>query len=235
MPEPETIFAHAARLLERDDVIRGKNVVVTAGATREPLDPVRFISNHSSGLMGTAVAAAAWRRGANVTLVAGHLDVPLPAGVTAVRAVSTEEMATAVQAAVRGADVLVMAAAPADFRPARAAGAKTAKGDSASTLELVPTTDILASLGTAAHGALLVGFALETGEAEKKAKAKLAGKNLDLIVVNDQTEEGAGFGGQTNRVTILTRDGGREELPLMLKTELADVLLDRVGALLNGR
>lgn len=235
MPEPETILAHTGRILDSDPALAGKKLVVTAGATREPIDPVRFISNHSSGLMGTAVAAAAWRRGAAVTLVAGHLEVPEPVGPAVVHAGTTLEMQAAVAEALRDADALIMAAAPADFTPARSSAGKLSKVESANPLELTLAPDILASTTANRGRAVVVGFALETGDAERKGAAKLASKNLDLIVVNDQSEPGAGFGGQTNRVTLLARDGHREELPLMLKTELADVLLDRVAGLISGR
>lgn len=234
MPEPETIAANAARLLEDDSTLAGRRIVVTAGATREPLDPVRFISNHSSGLMGTAVAAAAWRRGADVTLVAGHLDVQPPVGPRTVRTATTEDMANAVREAMAGADALIMAAAPADFTPARPAARKLAKGE-VESLDLVPAVDILKSITARGGGSVVVGFALETGDAVNKGADKLAAKGLDLIVVNDQSEPGAGFGGETNRVTIIARDGSREELPLLRKTDVADALLDRVAGLLNGR
>lgn len=248
MPEPETILAHAGRMLEKDAALAGRRLVVTAGATREPIDPVRFISNHSSGRMGAAIAAAAWRRGADVTLVTGHLEVAPPAGVSAVSTGSTDEMAEAVQTAMRDADALIMAAAPADFRPAAPATTKLAKTEAMRALELTATTDILAAASssrrrdapgqggrTATRRTVIVGFALETGDAEEKGRTKLASKDLDLIVVNDQMEAGAGLAGETNRVTLLGRDGTREELPLMLKAELADVLLDRVAKLLDGR
>jgi phosphopantothenoylcysteine decarboxylase / phosphopantothenate---cysteine ligase len=235
MPEPETILAHAARLLEEDPQLAGRRLVVTAGATREPIDPVRFISNHSTGLMGTALAAAAWRRGADVTLVAGHLDVPPPVGPRVVSVTTTESMADAIRGSLADADALIMAAAPADFAPAQPSTVKLPKRDVGTALELTPATDILSAVSRQKGRAVLVGFALETGDAAAKGAAKLTAKELDLIVVNDQLEEGAGFGERTNRVTLLGRDGTREELPLMLKTELADVLLDRVAELLDGR
>lgn len=235
MPEPETILAHAGRVLDRDPTLSGKKLVVTAGATREPIDPVRFISNHSSGLMGTAIAAAAWRRGAAVTLVTGHLDVPEPVGPRVVRTGTTLEMQAAVVEALSDADALIMAAAPADFTPASPSAGKLSKAESARSLELTLAPDILATTTASRGRAVIVGFALETGDAERKGATKLASKQLDLIVVNDQTEPGAGFGGDTNRVTLLARDGHREDLPLMLKSELADVLLDRVAGLIRGR
>jgi phosphopantothenoylcysteine decarboxylase / phosphopantothenate---cysteine ligase len=228
MPEPETIVAHVARLLD-DASFAGRNVVVTAGPTREAVDPVRVLSNRSSGRMGVALAAAAWRRGANVTLIAGPLEVPAPVGPTLVRVESTEEMSNAVNAAAATADVLVMAAAPADFRAVEVAGAKIKKGSAAPTLELAPTPDILrASSPHMRAGAVRVGFALETDDGIANARQKLASKSLDMIVLNDALEPDAGIGVDTNRVTIISRDGREEEVPLMLKRELADIILDRV-------
>jgi phosphopantothenoylcysteine decarboxylase/phosphopantothenate--cysteine ligase len=236
MPEPETIFAHVARLLEGDSELTGRRVLVTAGPTREPVDPVRFISNHSSGKMGVALAEAAWRRGAEVSLVAGPLAVPAPVG-AAVRAVdSTEAMTDAVGELLPNADVLIMAAAPADFRPADPASSKIKKSAAPSAIAMAPTPDILVTTKSLRrNGTVTVGFALETDDAIASGRAKLAAKDLDLIVVNDATEPGAGFGVDTNRVTLLMRDGGEEQLPLMTKGAVADAILDRVETLLRGR
>lgn len=236
MPEPETIFAHAGRLLEPQASLRGRQVTVTAGPTREAVDPVRFLSNRSSGRMGVAIAAAAWRRGAEVTLIAGPMDVDPPPGVVVVAVETTEEMASAVSAALAEADVLVMAAAPADFRPSRPAGRKIKKTSDTSSLELEPTTDILLSTRRARRpDAVIVGFALETNDAVEAGRGKLAAKGLDLIVVNDATEPGAGFAVDTNRVTLLSVGGAEEALPLLPKTEVADAILDRVEGLLRER
>jgi phosphopantothenoylcysteine decarboxylase / phosphopantothenate---cysteine ligase len=229
LPEPEEILAHAGRLLETATGLRGAHVLVTAGPTREALDPVRYITNHSSGRMGVAIAAAAWRRGARVTLVHGPLEVPLPVGVDAVRVTSTSEMRDAVAAALPDADALIMAAAPADFRAASQAAHKIKKGDDAPQIALEHTDDILASTrDRRAPGAIVMGFALETTSVETHALAKLQRKGLDFIVANDATEPGAGFGTDTNRVVILDASGGRDTPPLMAKTDLADVLLDRI-------
>ena len=234
MPEPETIFAHAGRLLESAG-FAGRSIVVTAGPTREPLDPVRFLSNRSSGKMGVAIAAAAWRRGARVTLVAGPLEVPAPVGVSLVRVETTLEMADAVARALGEADALIMAAAPADFRPARAAEQKIKKTSSPDSLELTGTRDILAATAPCRRaGAVVVGFALETEDLLGNARAKLEAKGLDLIVANNALEEGAGFGTDTNRVTIIPREGAAEALPLGPKSEVADAILDRVETLLRG-
>lgn len=235
MPEPDTIFAHVGRVLEADNTLRGRRVLVTTGATREAVDPVRFISNHSTGKMGAAIAAAAWRRGANVTLIAGHTDVDMPTGPRVIRIDTTEAMARAVGEEIGSADALIMAAAPADFTVKDADTKKIKREAGAHSLELVETADILkAASASRKKGSVVVGFALETGDAVKRGEGKLQSKNLDMIVVNDQNEDGAGFGGDTNRVTLLSRDGKREELPLMLKTEVAEALLDRIGAMLNG-
>jgi phosphopantothenoylcysteine decarboxylase / phosphopantothenate---cysteine ligase len=236
MPEPETILAHIGRMLEPRGALTGRNVLVTAGPTREAIDPVRFLSNHSSGRMGVAVAAAAWRRGADVTLVAGPLSVPPPPGVRVVPVESTEEMNDAVRAGLANADVLVMAAAPADFRPKNAATSKLKKASRPDSISLDNTVDILATSRDARRpGAVIVGFALETDDVMKHAQEKLEAKKLDFIVVNDAREEGAGFGVDTNRVTILAPNAGPTVLPLMSKAETADSILDRVETLLSGR
>jgi phosphopantothenoylcysteine decarboxylase/phosphopantothenate--cysteine ligase len=236
MPEPETIFAHVGRMLESAGALRGRRVVVTAGPTREALDPVRFLSNHSSGRMGVAVAAAAWRRGADVTLIAGPLAVPPPAGARVVSVESTEQMRDAVRAELEGADVLVMAAAPADFRPKVVAPSKIKKVKRPASIALDDTEDILRTTrGARRKGAVIVGFALETDTVLANAKKKLAAKELDFVVVNDAREAGAGFGVETNRVTILAPKERPQELPLMSKSEVADAILDRVEALLGGR
>jgi phosphopantothenoylcysteine decarboxylase / phosphopantothenate---cysteine ligase len=236
LPEPETILAHIGRLLDGDGVLRGRRVVVTAGGTREPIDPVRFIANRSSGKMGVAIAAAAWRRGADVTLIAGPLSVGAPVGPTLVSVETTEQMRDAVAAHLDAADVLVMAAAPADFRPARPAEQKIKKSAAPAAIAVEPTDDILlATRGQRADGAVIVGFALETESALASGREKLDRKALDLVVVNDATEAGAGFAIDTNRVTLLAPDQAPETLPVLPKTEVADAILDRVEALLRGR
>jgi phosphopantothenoylcysteine decarboxylase/phosphopantothenate--cysteine ligase len=236
MPEPEEIMSHIGRLLEGKSRLKGKKVLVTAGATREALDPVRFISNHSSGKMGVALARAAWRRGADVTLIAGHVDIPLPRELPVVTTNTVEEMAQSVAEKLPGADVLIMAAAPADFRAKTAASQKIKKQRSAATIELVPTEDILKStISKRKKKSLIVGFALETTDGLKNAREKLKAKDLDLVVLNDATEPGAGFGVDTNRVTIIGRNGKHDDLQLMSKSDLAEVLLDRVEEELGGR
>jgi phosphopantothenoylcysteine decarboxylase/phosphopantothenate--cysteine ligase len=237
MPEPETILAHVGRMLERRRTLAGRHVLVTAGPTREQIDPVRFLSNYSSGKMGVAIAAAAWRRGADVTLVAGPLAVPVPVGVTHVPVQSTSEMRDAVAAQLGSADVLVMAAAPADYQPTERASGKLKKTGGPRAVELRETPDILLSTKDARRpGTIVVGFALETDDLLANARRKLDGKGLDLVVLNAANEPGAGFGVDTNRVTIVTRCGGEpEQLPLLEKREVADAILDRVEALIDGR
>jgi phosphopantothenoylcysteine decarboxylase/phosphopantothenate--cysteine ligase len=236
MPEPEEIMSRVGRLLESDSSLAGKKFVVTAGATREPIDPVRFISNHSSGKMGIAIARAAWRRGADVTLIAGHVEVALPNELTTVKADTVEQMSKSVAKALPSADVLVMAAAPADFRPAEKAGKKIKKGSATPRIDLEQTEDILSStIARRKNKSLIVGFALETGNGMSNAREKLKSKMLDLIVLNDATEPGAGFGVDTNRVTLIDRAGKEEELQLMSKADLAEVLLDRIEEKLSGR
>ena len=235
MPEPETIHAHVGRLLEPKTALAGRRLVVTAGPTREPVDPVRFVSNHSSGKMGVAIAEAAWRRGADVSLIAGPMSQAAPVGPRLTAVETTEQMANAVRAALAEADALIMAAAPADFGIANAASRKLKKSDGVPSLELAPTPDILLTTRDARRaGAVVVGFALETGGAVESARDKLRRKSLDLVVANDATEEGAGFGVDTNRVTFLTPQG-EEALPLLSKHEVADAILDRVEAMLHGR
>lgn len=233
MQEPETIVQHCARLLEAPGKLRGKRVLVTAGPTREAIDPVRYLSNHSTGKMGLSLAEAAWRRGAEVVLVHGPVTARIPDGVCATAVESTQEMADAAAREVADADVLVMAAAPADFRPAQVASAKIKKQGAPAPIALVENPDILASTRALRKaGQVAVGFALETDDLRENAAKKLAAKGLQMIVANSAREAGAGFGYDTNRVTVLGADGGVEELPLMHKREVADAILDRIEALL---
>jgi phosphopantothenoylcysteine decarboxylase / phosphopantothenate---cysteine ligase len=236
MPEPDEIMSHVGRLLEGTSSLKGKKVIVTAGATREPIDPVRFISNHSSGKMGVALARAAWRRGADVILIAGHVDIPLPAEIRTVSVDTVQAMSRSVAENLSAADVLIMAAAPADFRPASEAREKIKKGRAAPKIVLEPTEDILLStIPKRKKKSVIVGFALETTDGIRNAREKLKSKDLDLVVLNDAKEPGAGFGVDTNRVTVITRNGKEEELDLMSKTDLAEILLDRVERELGGR
>lgn len=233
MQEPETIVAHCARLLTPASKLTGKRVVITAGPTREPIDPVRYLSNHSTGKQGTALAEAAWRRGADVVMVHGHMSAPVPAGVQAKPVETTQDMAEAVASEIGSADVLIMAAAPADFRPAQVLSAKMKKSGRAPSLALAETPDVLKSTASRRKaGMIVVGFALETDDLETNAQKKLADKGLDFVVANSAREAGAGFGYDTNRVTIVARNSEPEALPLMSKRETAEAILDRVEAML---
>jgi len=224
----------------READLAGRHVVVTAGGTREPIDPVRFIGNRSTGKMGAAIAQAALQRGARVTIVAANVELALPDGATITRIETADQLLAALREIVRaGMDALVMAAAVADFKPRQAAASKIAR-DGALTLELEPTEDILATVASlvppvgARDRPVLVGFAAETGSLER-APDKFRRKGVDLLVANDVSEPGSGFGTDTNRVTILTAGGHREALPLLPKREVADRLLDRVARALDER
>lgn len=235
MPEPEVIFAHAGRLLDAAS-LRGRCVLVTAGPTREAIDAVRFISNYSSGKMGVAVAAAAWRRGADVTLVHGPMSTQLPVGVSSVPVQSTTEMRDAIAAHIGAADVVVMSAAPADYQPATRAEGKLKKTGQSRSLELNETPDILVgTIGARKPGAVVVGFALETDDLLENARRKLEGKQLDMVVLNAANEPGAGFGVDTNRVTFVRGDAPPEQLPLLDKSDVAEEILDRAEAMIHGR
>jgi phosphopantothenoylcysteine decarboxylase/phosphopantothenate--cysteine ligase len=238
----------------RDEDLIGRHLIVTAGGTREPIDPVRFIGNRSTGKMGTAIAAAALDRGARVTLLAAHLEVDPPPGAEVIEVGSTAELWAALLRATGSVDgraqfdALVMAAAVADFRPSTPADRKLERGATL-TLELEPTPDLLAEVARIVHGTdsagavtrqpleprpYLVGFAAETGSLERAAD-KLRRKGVDLLVANDVAEAGSGFGTDTNRVTILAADGPPDELPLLDKREVADRLLDRLARALDDR
>jgi len=228
MSEPERILLAAERILARGGPWDGRRVLVTAGPTREHLDPVRVITNPSSGRMGYALAAAACARGATVTLVSGPTALPIPDQVAVHRVETTTELQRAVRTLVRKSDVLFMAAAPADYRPAAATPHKRARGAGRLTIALEPTPDILGSLDPPKR-CVTVGFALETGDGLARARRKLREKRLDFIILNDALEPGAGFEVATNRVTVLAADG-REPLvlPLLPKREVAERILDVV-------
>ena len=240
--------------LGRDADLTGRHIVVTAGGTREAIDPVRFIGNRSTGKMGVAIAEAALDRGAEVTIIAANIEVALPAGAAVVRVESTADLSAALLRATHAPDgharfdALVMAAAVADLRPARPADRKLPRGG-AMTLDLEATPDLLAEIARMVRGLdasggpareplrptpILVGFAAETGSLERAAD-KLRRKRVDLLVANDVTEPGSGFGTDTNRVSIFSADGSREDLPQQTKREVADHLLDRVALALDER
>ncbi len=229
MSEPDAIFAAAERLLGHTNTSKwsGKRVVVTAGPTREHLDPVRVITNPSSGRMGYALAEAARARGANVVLVTGPTELTPPPGLATTRVETTEEMQHAHQALVPNADALIMSAAPADYRPKSAADKKRPRSAGPLTVELEATPDILSSLKRR-KGMVVVGFALETENGLANARSKLQNKALDFVILNDATEPGAGFEVTTNRVTILGRNGTQVDLPLLPKRDVAERILDVV-------
>ena len=237
MLEPDEIVAHAGRALEGATGLSGRRVVVTAGGTREAIDPVRFVGNRSSGRMGYEIAAAAWRRGAEVVLVAGPSHLPVPPGVQLRRTETAAQMLEAVRQELPRADSLVMAAAVADFRPADPAPEKIKKkAGGVPEIRLEATDDVLrATRDDRPGGCVVVGFALETADAVENGRRKLEGKGLDLLVVNDATEPGAGFEVDTNRVVLLAPGVPDEALPLMPKSEVADRILDRVEQVLAER
>jgi phosphopantothenoylcysteine decarboxylase/phosphopantothenate--cysteine ligase len=229
MSEPAVILAHAERVLAGEGPLHRAKVLVTAGPTREAIDPVRVITNRSSGKMGFRLAAAAWRRGAEVTLVAGPTTEVAPHGVTVLHVESTTEMADAVRRHLPTSDVLIMAAAPADYRPTTTRAAKLPRSEGGFSLGFEATEDIL--LGTLAerHARLTtVGFALETGDAVAKGRSKLQRKQLDMIVINDALEPGAGFEVDTNAVTILDTHGVETRVSLRDKRLVAEAILDAI-------
>lgn len=237
MAEPARIAAYVGELLAAEDPekkksLQGKRFVVTAGATIEAIDPVRFISNHSSGKMGYAIAGALAARGAQVTLVSGRTSLPMPPGTKRVDVLSAAEMYEAATAAFDEADGAVMCAAVADYTPDTVSETKLKKGDGELCITLRRTRDIAAELGARKGGRLLVGFALETHDEQAHAEAKLAKKNFDFIVLNSLRDAGAGFRGDTNKVTFIDRSG-REELPLLTKTEVAERIADKIQSMLN--
>lgn len=228
LASPEAIVAAATGVLGTARDMDGLHVLVTAGGTREPIDAVRVIANRSSGKQGYAVAAVAAERGARVTLVS-TVEIPAPAGVDVVCVETAEQMKTAVDRVAPMADVVVMAAAVADFRPVRAAGGKLKKRDGAPEIVLEATPDILAGLGESKRpGQVLVGFAAETDDLEANALDKLRRKNLDMVVANDVSAPGVGFGHDTNAVTIWLSTGGRKSVPFASKRAVAVALLDSV-------
>jgi phosphopantothenoylcysteine decarboxylase/phosphopantothenate--cysteine ligase len=223
------IIGSICQVLGRGGDLAGRHIVVTAGGTQEPIDPVRYISNHSSGKMGYALAEAARDRGAKVTLVTAPTSLPEPVGVDVIQVGTAQEMRQAVENVTPQADALIMAAAVADYRPIRAAKDKIKKGKAGLTLELECTPDIL---GTVKGNFIKVGFAAESSNLVENAKGKLKQKGLALIVANDITASDSGFGADTNRVTIIDRKGKIDSLPLLAKREVADKVLDRVAKLL---
>lgn len=237
MEEPEKIAAEVMSLLRKPGTLTGRRALVTSGPTREAIDPVRFISNHSSGKMASAIADELARRGAAVTVVSGPASVyPSCPGVEVRKVISAGEMYEAtVEEYGKGCDITVLCAAVADFTPACPSGTKIKKDGNRMTLELVPTKDIAAAIG--AHRrreGVIAGFALETDHARENALSKLSRKNMDMIVLNSMQDPGAGFGVDTNKVTIFRRDGSFQDVPLESKPEVASAIVDNIEQLLGG-
>ena len=235
LPEPEEIVAAVERHFAAAEILAGRRIIVTAGGTEEAIDPVRYLSNRSTGRMGYAVAAEAARRGAEVILISAPTHLDTPAGVRRVNVRSAREMHAAVMAEYETADAVVKAAAVADYRPAEIAPQKIKKSDGELTIHLTRNPDILMELGRKKTHQVLVGFAAETENVETYAQGKLAKKNLDFIVANNVAEKDAGFSVGTNRVKIFFKDGRAEEHPLMAKSELAGIILDRLADELERR
>lgn len=232
MAEPEDILATLETYFKEDtNDLAGKKVVVTAGPTREPVDPVRYFTNYSSGKMGFALAEQAAKRGAEVTLVAGPVTLPTPQGVKRIDVITAQEMFESVLQAAETADIVIKAAAVADYRPAEIASEKVKKSEGEIVIEMERTKDILWTLGQKKKNQILVGFAAESERLDEYAQKKLVKKNLDLICANNIKAEGAGFDKDTNVMTLLHRDGERVELPLQSKHEAANRILDEVNRL----
>lgn len=228
LPEPSALADEILRFFERKQSLNGCRILVTAAGTREPIDPVRYIGNRSSGKMGYAIAAKAAMRGAEVILVSGPSALQAPAGVKLVRVESAAEMRDAVWKEYEAVDAVIMSAAVADYRVKAAAPEKIKKTQDEWMLPLVKNPDILYELGRHKKRQILIGFAAETQNVLEYARGKLEKKNLDYIVANDVTEDGAGFNTDTNRILMISRTGEVERFPLMRKTELADIILDRL-------
>ncbi len=239
MTEPQDLLGHIRYHLARGGPLQGRKVIVTAGGTQEPVDPVRMLTNRSSGKQGFALAQAALDAGADTTLIAAPTSLPVPTGVRHIPVRTAAEMAKAVLEACQQADALLMAAAVADFRPAQAARQKLKKEQGPPTLTLERTTDILATVAVqrkeTGQPHVVVGFAAETEQVLENAQAKLKAKALDLIVANDVSSSDSGFGVDTNRVILLDRWGESLPLPLLSKTEVAERVVERVISLLSSR
>ncbi len=227
LPEPADIVEEIHRLIKKKD-LAGEKLLITAGPNHEPLDPVRYLSNRSSGKMGYALARAGARRGAEVTLISGPTALPTPAGVRRISVKTAAEMREAVLKEFPGATAVLMAAAVADYRPEKFFAQKIKRGTGPIRLTLRPNPDILGDLGRNKDGKILIGFAAETEALVANAKKKLRGKNLDLIVANNVSEKGSGFDEDTNIATLLDCDGGVYRLPLMTKDDLADRIYDHL-------
>jgi phosphopantothenoylcysteine decarboxylase/phosphopantothenate--cysteine ligase len=235
MSEPEIIVDEVVKILTYKRDLEGKSILVTAGRTEEPLDPIRYLSNRSSGKMGYAIAQEAYERGTKVTLISGPSNLPPPSGLNFIPVQTAKEMLSAVRSSFRRADALIMTAAVADFSPAVISKEKIKRGEEEIALKLKPTVDILKEMGQKKKDKILVGFSLETEDEIKNAKKKLAEKNLDLIVVNNPNIPGAGFEVDTNQVILIDKQGKVEKLPLLSKKEVGSRILDKVSLLLRKR
>lgn len=231
MAEPAEIMAVLECALVRASDLSDRKIMVTAGPTREHLDPVRFISNPSTGRMGYIIADRAARRGADVVLISGPTELLCPPGVKRVLVESTAEMRAAVLDCIAGIEFLVMAAAPADFRPVKAADSKIKKSAGIPRVELEPTEDILKAVKESGADCMVVGFAAETHDVVENARLKLAGKGMTMIVANLVAEPGSGFGARTNQAAIIESADDEAQLRMTTKVELADDILDRISAL----
>jgi phosphopantothenoylcysteine decarboxylase/phosphopantothenate--cysteine ligase len=234
LPDPDQILEMAEYVLTEKDLAEEK-ILITAGPTREPFDPVRFISNYSSGKMGYALARAAHMRGANVTLISGPTSLEPPCGVNLIHVSSAIEMRKAVLDYLESAGIVIKAAAVADYRPASKAESKIKKRDGNLQIELERNPDIIAEIGKNKGDRILIGFAMETDDLISNAKKKLMEKNMDLIVANDLNTAGAGFQGDTNCVKLIGRDGAIEDVPLMEKIEVANRILNRIKMIRSER
>ncbi|OIK13993.1 bifunctional 4'-phosphopantothenoylcysteine decarboxylase/phosphopantothenoylcysteine synthetase [Bacillus sp. MUM 116] len=234
LEEPEKIVELVLTFFQKESpLLKGKTVVITAGPTREKIDPVRFISNHSTGKMGFALAEQARKNGANVILISGPVSLPNPAGINVIRVESAEEMYKAALKFFEDADVVIKTAAVADYRPKIVHDEKVKKQPGNAVIELERTKDILAELGKRKIKQVLIGFAAETNNVEEYARKKLHAKNADLIVANNVKAEGAGFGTETNIVTMFKRDGTVKELPMMTKHDVAEKIIEEISSLLK--
>ncbi|MFI3282387.1 MAG: bifunctional phosphopantothenoylcysteine decarboxylase/phosphopantothenate--cysteine ligase CoaBC [Rikenellaceae bacterium] len=231
MSEPEEIFAYIESISQKKKSLKDKHYIVTAGATIEAIDPVRYITNHSTGKMGYAIAEVMARRGAEVTLISGRTSLATPRGVRRVDVISAEEMYNASVEAFKSADGGVMCAAVADYTPLNVSDVKLKKGDGELRIELKRTQDIAATLGAEKGKKILVGFALETNDEFAHAESKLKRKGFDFVVLNSLRDKGAGFGGDTNKVSFICEGGDVEELPLMTKREVAEKIVDKIEKL----
>jgi phosphopantothenoylcysteine decarboxylase/phosphopantothenate--cysteine ligase len=235
LAEPEIIVDEAVKILTQKRDLEGKSILVTAGRTEEPLDPIRYLSNRSSGKMGYAIAQEAYERGAKVTLISGPSNLTPPSGLNFIQVQTAQEMLSAVRSAFKKVDALIMSAAVSDFSPNVISKDKIKKGGEEILLKLKPTVDILKEMGKYKKQKILVGFSLETEDEIRNAKRKIVEKNLDLIVVNNPNVPGAGFEVDTNQVTLIDKQGKIEKLPLLSKREVAGKILDKVSLLLRKR